>query len=152
MEIQGLPLHVLVVHAVVVLVPLVALGGVAISLLRWARIRYGELVLVGALGALVSTYVAQEAGEAFQKDERFSQPNAEMAQHFAIGDSLLIWVVLLFLGVAAVVAGQWLTNRDNPRGRLMRLVGSGVTIVCAVVAVVQTVRIGHSGAVAVWAV
>jgi hypothetical protein len=148
MEIQGLPLHVLVVHAVVVLVPLAAVGGIAISTLGWARKRYGELVLVGAFGALVMTFVAQESGEDFMT--RFPEPSAEMAEHFALGDSLLIWAVLLFLGVAAVVVGHWLTNRGNSRGRLIRLVGTAVTIVCAVVSVIQTVRIGHSGALAVW--
>lgn len=148
MTVFGLPLHVLLVHAVVVLVPLAAVGGLAISLLRWARVRYGELVLVGAFGAAVSTFIAQESGENFAAT--FSQVSAKMAEHFALGDSLLVWAVLLFVGVAAVVLGQRLVNRNHSRGRLMLLVGSLVTVVSAIVAVVQTVRIGHSGAVAVW--
>jgi len=150
MTVFGLPLHVLMVHAVVVLVPLVAVGGLAVSLLRWARVRYGSLVLVGAFGAAVSTYIAQEAGEDFQRNPSFAEPTPEMEQHFALGGTLLIWVVLLLVGIAAVVLAQWLINRDNPRGKLVLLVGAVVTVVCAVVSVVQVVRIGHSGAVAVW--
>jgi hypothetical protein len=148
MEVFGLPLHVLTVHAVVVLVPLAAIGGLAISILRWARLRYGSLVLVGALGAAASTFVAQESGEDFM--QTFEQPTATMAAHFALGDKLLIWTILLFVGIAAVVLAQRLVDRQHPRGRLMLLVGSVVTVVCAVIAIVQTVRIGHSGAVAVW--
>ena len=148
MEVFGLPLHVLTVHAVVVLVPLAAIGGLAISILRWARLRYGSLVLVGALGAAVSTFVAQESGEDFMRT--FEQPTATMAAHFALGDTLLIWTIQLLVGIAAVVLAQRLVDRQHPRGRLMLLVGSAVTVVCAVVAIVQTVRIGHSGAVAVW--
>ena len=148
MTVFGLPLHVLLVHAVVVLVPLAAVGGLAISFLRWARLRYGELVVVGAFGAAVSTFIAQETGEQFAAT--FEQVSPKMAEHFALGDKLLIWAVLLFVGIAAVVIAQRLINRDNPRGRVMLLVGAAVTAVSAVVAVVQTVRIGHSGAVAVW--
>ncbi len=148
MTVFGLPLHVLSVHAVVVLVPLASLGGLAISTMGWARRRYGELVLVGAFGAAVSTFIAQESGESFAAT--FQQRTPKMAEHFAIGDTLLIWAVLLFLGIGAVVLAQRLVQRDHPRGRLMLLVGSAVTVVSAVVAVVQTVRIGHSGAVAVW--
>ena len=63
MEILGLPLHPLILHVPVVLVPLVALGGIVISLLRWARERYASLVMVGAFGAAVSTFITQVAGQ-----------------------------------------------------------------------------------------
>ena len=146
----GLPLHVLMVPAVVVLVPLAATGGIVISVLRWARRRYGELVLVGALGAAVATYIAQVAGEDFQQNPSFATPSPEMLEHFALGDDLLVWTILLFVGVTAVVLGQRLVDRQLSRGNLVLLIGSVVTVVCAVVSVVQTVRIGHSGALAVW--
>jgi hypothetical protein len=148
MTVFGLPLHVLMVHAVVVLVPLAAVGGLAISTMKWARLRYGSLVLVGAFGAAVSTFIAQQAGEDFQKS--FPQPTETMQKHFAIGDTLFPWVLLLFVGVAAVQLGQRLLGQGRGPGRVFLLVGSVVTIVCAVIDVVQVVRIGHSGAVAVW--
>lgn len=148
MTVFGLPLHVLMVHAVVMLVPLACLGGVAIATMKWARLRYGSLVLVGAFGALISTFIAEQAGESFQKT--FARPTAAMRKHFAIGGSLMVWVLLLFLGVALLMLAQRLVDRDNPRGRLMLYVGMAVTVVGAIVAVVQTVRIGHSGAYAVW--
>ena len=144
----GLPVHVLMVHAVVVLVPLAAVGGLAISTLSWARARYGSLVLVGAFGAAVSTFIAQEAGEDFQRT--FPEPTPTMIKHFAIGGQLFLFVVLLFLGIAAIQLGQLLVDRNQARGKLLRLAGIVVTVVCAVISVVQVVRIGHSGAVAVW--
>jgi hypothetical protein len=148
MTIFGLPLHVLMVHAVVVLVPLASVGGIAIATMRWARLRYGSLVLVGAFGATVSTFIAQQAGEDFQRS--FARPTAAMEKHFAIGGSLFIWVLLLFVGTAVVMLGQWLIDRDHSRGTLVLLVGTAVTVVCAVVSIIQVIRIGHSGAVAVW--
>lgn len=148
MTVFGLPLHILLVHAVVVLVPLAAVGGLAISSLTWARLRYGSLVLVGAFGALISTFIAEQAGESFERT--FDRPTAAMQKHFAIGGDLLVWVLLLFLGIAVQMVAQRLIDRNNPRGRLMMYVGMAVTVVTAVVAVVQTVRIGHSGGFAVW--
>jgi hypothetical protein len=148
MTIFGLPLHILMVHAVVVLVPLAAVGGLAISTLPWARIRYGSLVLVGAFGAAVSTFIAEQAGEAFQKT--FPRPTATMEKHFAIGGDLFVFVLLLFLGVATVQVGQLVAGRGDKRGRWLLIAGAVVTVVCAVISIVQVIRIGHSGAVAVW--
>jgi H+/Cl- antiporter ClcA len=148
MTIFGLPLHVLMVHAVVVLVPLAAVGGVAISALRWARRRYASLVVVGAFAAAVSSFVAQQAGEDFQRS--FSRPTATMLRHFALGDGLTLWVVGLFVGTAAVLLAQWLADRQDSRARPVLIAGVVVTVVCAVVSVIQVIRIGHSGAVAVW--
>ena len=67
MEILGLPLHPLIVHATVVIVPLAALGAIAIALMKWARMRYGELVLLAAHRAPILTFITQEAGEDLSK-------------------------------------------------------------------------------------
>lgn len=148
MEIQGLPLHPLVVHAVVILVPLAALGGIAVSLIRWARERYMGLVVVGAFAAAISTLVAQLAGQNFA--ESFQRPTAAMEHHFNLGDGLLIWTILLFFGTAAVWLAKRLINQDNPQGRIALIAGAVVTVICGVVSLVQVIRIGHSGATAVW--
>lgn len=148
MTIFGLPLHILMVHAVVVLVPLAAVGGLAVSTMTWARVRYGSLVLVGAFGAAVSTFIAEQAGEAFQRS--FSRPTPAMEKHFAIGGQLFIFVLLLFLGVATLQLGQLWVGRNRGRGKLLVIIGAVITVVCAVISIVQVVRIGHSGAFAVW--
>jgi hypothetical protein len=63
MEILGLPLHPLIVHATVVIVPLAAIGAIAMSLITFVRVRYGELVLLAAIASPVLTWVTQQAGE-----------------------------------------------------------------------------------------
>jgi uncharacterized membrane protein len=148
MEVAGLPLHPLIVHAVVVLVPLAAIGGLAISALKWARLRYGSLVVVGAFGGAVSTFIAQHAGENLERT--LPKPTAAMEKHFNLGGTLLVWTILLFVGTVVLMAGQWLINRHDRRGNIVLIGGMVITVVCAVVAIVQTVRVGHSGAVAVW--
>lgn len=148
MEIQGLPLHPLVIHAVVILVPLSALGGIAMSVFTWARKRYGSLVVVGAFGAAVSTYVAQIAGQWLYTSREQNSPAA--TAHAEIGGQLLLWVILLFVGTVVVMLAQRLIEQDKPAGRIALIVGAVITIVMAIVSVVQVIRIGHAGSVAVW--
>lgn len=148
MEIMGLPLHPLVVHAVVILVPLAALGGIAISAWGAARKRYGWLTVAFAAAAAGSTFVAQKAGEAFYAT--FARPTEAMERHMTLGSQLLPWVIVLFLGTVGVMLAQRLIDRQDSRGRLMLIIGGVVTVAMAVVSFVQVIRIGHSGATAVW--
>src|SRR3954464_13497919 len=61
MEINGTPLHPLVIHAVVVFVPLAAIAAIALAIpkYRWLA-RWPALVLT--LGATAATYVAKLSG------------------------------------------------------------------------------------------
>lgn len=61
-EILGLPAHVLVVHAVVVLVPLLALLSAAYVALPRFRARLDWAVAILAVVAPVSAFVAVESG------------------------------------------------------------------------------------------
>lgn len=148
MEILGLPLHPLVVHAVVVLVPLAALGGIVISAWSAARKRYGWLTVAFAAAAAGSTFVAQEAGEAFAAT--FARHTEAMDAHFELGGGLLLWVIIMFAGTVSVMIAQRLIDRSEPRGRIALIVGGAITVVTAVISLVQVARIGHSGATAVW--
>jgi uncharacterized membrane protein len=149
MEVFGLPLHPLIVHAVVVLVPLAALGGIGISAWKWARVRYGWLVVLCAFVGAVSTFIAMQAGQSLYA--RFGA-NASDAinRHASLGGTLLVWTILLFVGTAAVMGAQWLIDRHDKRGRLVLIGAIVITVVSAVIALIQVVRIGHSGSVAVW--
>lgn len=148
MEIMGLPLHPLVVHAVVVLVPLSAIGGIVISAWGAARKRYGWLTVAFALAAAGSTFVAQQAGEALYAS--LPHHSEAMERHMSLGGGLLLWVIILFFGTAAVMVAQRLIDQQNPRGRIVLIVGGVITVAAAVISLVQVVRIGHSGSAAVW--
>jgi len=65
--INGLPIHPLVVHAVVVLLPLAILGTVAIAVRPAWRTAYGPLVLGCAAVATALIPVATSSGEALEK-------------------------------------------------------------------------------------
>ena len=61
--VNGLPLHPLVVHAVVVLLPLAILGTIALALHRPWRATYGPLVVGVAAVATALVPVATSSGE-----------------------------------------------------------------------------------------
>lgn len=137
----GLPTHPLVVHAAVALLPLAALGAIAIALVpRWCR-RFGVLVWPLAVLATVACVVAAESGEALAK--RVGKP----IEHARLGEQLK------YLGAALVVLTfvLWLLDHrtDGPRPLSVKIL-AGVTVAVALLAIVWTVRAGDTGARAVW--
>lgn len=138
----GLPVHVLVVHGVVVLVPLVAVGAVVVSLWPAWR-RQGAPVSVLALLATGLAWVATQSGE--QLNQRLAQP-VEAAEHVAIADSLP-WFVLA-LAVLSLTLGL-LARRVGPRS-VATLVVAVLVVAGAGVTAWRTVLVGHSGSSAVW--
>jgi uncharacterized membrane protein len=145
--INGIPLHPLVVHAVVVLLPLTILGTVAIAAKPAWRLRYGHLVVAVGVVSLCLIPIATSSGEALER--RVGDPG----QHAALGDQL-IWFSLPLVVLTAAV---WWLERRKDSGR--PAVGpSGLPTVVAVLAVVaalaagvQVYRVGDSGARAAWA-
>jgi hypothetical protein len=142
----GLPVHALVVHAVVVLVPLSALGVVAISLVpRW-RERYGVLVLLMSTAALVMVPVATRSGERLQ--ERIDAGGVvarQIADHQEVAE-LILWPTLAMWLLAGLLV---LLTRRKRAGTAVTLV-AGLAVVAALLAGAAVVRAGHLGSVAVW--
>lgn len=66
--VNGVPLHPLVVHAVVVLLPLAILGAIGIALWPAMRRHLGLLVLLVAFVGLVSVPLATSSGEQFRSE------------------------------------------------------------------------------------
>ena len=140
--INGLPVHVLVIHAVVVLVPLTAIGAVAIVVKPAWRRTYGPLLTAIAVVATVLCPVATSSGEALE--QRVGDPG----QHAELGE-LLIWFMIPL--TLLVIAMTWYARRDSTRlsGGLGKAVAA-VTIVLAVATVGMVVWIGDTGAQAAW--
>ncbi|HEY8913742.1 hypothetical protein [Lacisediminihabitans sp.] len=156
-QFAGLPLHVLLVHFVVIVVPLAALCAVLTAAWPAARRRLGIVTPLIALAALVSVPVTTGAGEWLLA----RVANTPLIQaHAAIGKSLLPWALATFVMAAA----QWVWFRyfSGGDGRYRRLVAHrrlrlAITITLAVAVVflavgsiVTVVQIGESGARAIW--
>jgi uncharacterized membrane protein len=173
--IGNLPLHPLLVHAVVVLVPLAIAAAIALAVSERVRHRYGWLFVGLSTLALVSVPLATSSGEALQSRVRMTEA---IEEHTEMGDQLLPIVGLLWLAVVVLmVPHRWLTRpadgpgtparrvspdavlapidrvgeRVAPRtSRGLRLGAAVAAVVMAVVTGVQVYRIGDSGARAVW--
>ncbi|HEY6794649.1 MAG TPA: DUF2231 domain-containing protein [Kineosporiaceae bacterium] len=140
--IAGLPLHPLVVHATVVLLPLMSLVTMAVAI-RPAWRGAAWAVVAADLAVVATTLVAKESGEKFQGRLQAIRGGAAVAKEHADQGALLPYFAIALL-VAAVVL--WLARRV-----------AGLTVVAIVLAVVTgvaatgwTVLVGHSGATDVW--
>lgn len=150
--VNGVPGHVLLVHAVVVFIPLAAILAIASAVWPLARARIGILGPLVALVALVFVPLATNAGEWLQ--ERVPE-TALVSKHVEMGDGLTVWATMLFL----LTSCSWLLPVVIARSPRVPALASNRWIqpvlrvaICAVaiVAVVQTIRIGDSGAKAAW--
>ncbi|RFU39583.1 hypothetical protein DZF91_21605 [Actinomadura logoneensis] len=146
----GLPVHPLVVHLVVFLIPLVVLAALVVAVWPRARKVAAPWVLGLATLGVVSVPMATSSGEGLEK----KVPHTALVEHHAeLADGLLPLVAGLWLTLAVIVAVAWYSRRAAAAPRW----AAAVTVVAAVLTVgasvgtaVQVVRIGHSGAKAVW--
>lgn len=164
----GLPAHILLVHAVVVLVPLTAVLIVLVTVWPAARARLTVASAVVAVLTLISVPLTTDAGEWL---ERHVQRTVLVRAHTQLGDTMLPWAIGLAVVALAVLARELLAARgtglvaggEGPgaartaSGRGARLGGRAVSIGLAVVAVIVAVgsmvtvyEIGDSGSRAAW--
>lgn len=147
--ITGLPIHPLVVHATEVLVPAAALVMILAALWprfrRWARF----LPLGLALVALVLVPVATQSGEALEERVKGT---ALIQTHTEMAEGLLPWVFGLAVVAAALLWWNWdEQGATTPRApRWVAFALAAAAVLAAAGTTVEAIRIGHSGATAVW--
>jgi uncharacterized membrane protein len=142
-----LPLHPLLVHLTVVLVPVSALTVVLAAVWPAARRRMGLLPPILALLALIAVPITTSAGTWLA--ERVGRTPL-VDRHELLGSSVLPWTIAVFVVAAAV----WAWHRFFAAPGRPRLIVSVVLAVAAVIvavgSIVLIVQIGESGASAVW--
>ena len=159
-EINGMPLHPLILHVPVIGIPLALLLAALFAFPRtraWAR---WPLALT-VLGSAASTFAARESGEALKArmDLRPGNPVHDLIQqHEALADQL--FHIMLGYAVIAVTAVFLVPPRDGTTGDGVSPVRSSrgplglvlllLLLAAAAVAMVWTARVGDIGARAVW--
>lgn len=150
-----LPLHVLVIHVTVLVLPVGALTAIVFALVpKWRWLLRWPTLLLG-LGSLVCAFVARQSGLAFVA----AVPELEqlVKVHRARGN-LLFWFCVIF-AVVVVVAFLLLSGPTalasgkgsrQAKSRPLELLVSAAVVVIGVVVIYQTVRTGDAGAKAVW--
>lgn len=149
MEINGLPLHPLVIHATVVFVPLLALCSVAYAVApRWRQALRWPLAVLGVL-SIALVWAATFSGEDLL-EERFAAVQGPLAEqlreHEDLGEQLRN--VASLLGLVALVAA--LVQARAERTAWLRWVLAVVLVVGAGATLVLTFQAGEAGARAVY--
>lgn len=139
----GLPVHSLVVHSAVVFVPLVAIGALVMSYLPSFSRRYGKLVIVFAVIAQISLFIAKQSGESFQ-----ARLGKNVERHAQFGElapfTFIPLLILLFI--------RWRMDREGATigSPIARRLVSIILVAAAFFAMVYIFLTGHSGAESVW--
>lgn len=159
-----LPLHPLVVHVPVVVLPLAALLLILAAVLPGVRRRFLGLAVLGALIGLIGGYLSLRSGQALAEIVGLPAAHAAAAQR-------LLWAAV---ALSVLSAAWWLLSRGTGRkasqpdasdagrapassgtartaalGALPTVLGA-VTASASVLVLVFTVQTGHSGARAAW--
>jgi hypothetical protein len=150
--VYGLPVHALVIHVVIVLVPLAAAGVVAIAAVpRW-RARFGVLVILIATAGLAAVPVATRSGGKLEHRLGASGVVArQIHQHKQMGDRV-IWptVAMWVLALALVLMDRrGRLDRQRRQGTAVKVVAV-LAAVAAVTAATLVLLTGHLGSTAVW--
>jgi hypothetical protein len=146
---NGLPAHILLNHFVVVLGPLVAILAIICALWPAARRRLIWLVLLLAVGTLVLTPLTTSAG-AWLGARLGGTPSPVLTTHERLGGTLIYIVAALVAAVTLLAAVHIRQARGRTVKFALHAVVGVLVIAAAVATLVQTYRIGDSGARAAW--
>ncbi|MDR2279608.1 MAG: hypothetical protein LBE07_02000 [Gordonia sp. (in: high G+C Gram-positive bacteria)] len=152
---NGLPLHPLVVHFVVVAVPVAALVAIAAAVWPAARSKMGPLPSVIAFLGLIATWVAMSAGESLEEKLFPDGVSGPVATHTEAGDVVIIGVGCLF-GAALLmylVTVPPVVERlrlSEPVLKAIDLAARVLSVVAALAALYLVYKAGDTGARAVW--
>lgn len=152
-QINGMPVHALVVHAAVVFVPLLAVLAIVYAVVpRW-RAKVGWAAVLLAIAAPVTTFVSRLSGEELRErlvaNGMSGPPLAKIDDHMGFGT--LTFYFALALGVVTLVM-VFLTLRRTERP-LPRAAELGLTVIMVALAAISgyyVFKTGDSGAQAVW--
>ncbi len=142
--IDGLPVHALVVHIAVVLIPLAAIGAILIALRPRAMRLFGVATILGAAIGTLTSFASRNSGEALASRIGFPEPHVNYGEIFPIAALAFLVVLIIF----------WLYARGVPLNRSrplwLKFLG-GLVVIAAIGISYFTFLVGHSGAQATWA-
>lgn len=141
--VAGLPLHPLVIHVSVILIPLVAISALVMSYLPSFSRRYGKAIFSLALIAQGSLFVSRTTGQALTKILE-----KDMGRHADLGEI----TPFVTLPMVALIYLRFRMDRSGASfgSVLVRRLTSIALILSSLASIAIVILVGHSGAVSVW--
>jgi hypothetical protein len=154
-KIGDMPLHPLVIHAVVFGIPLAALLAFLFAFPKtreWARWPF----LIVVVGATVVTFVARQSGLAFEAalGIKPGNPVGDLILQHSLLANQLFYIMIVFATIGLI--NVFLARKSAADGAaakqsaIVRIVLPILLVAAAVVALIWVVRVGDLGARAVW--
>lgn len=149
---NGLPAHLLLVHAVLVLVPLSA--ALLLLTVMWPAAR-PRLSLFAAGSSAITLALIPFTVDAGRWLARHLMDTPLMRAHAQLADNMLPWALGLFASSALIATREFIRARGGPSapvlgGRTGTIVLAVLSLSVAVGSAVTIYRIGESGTAAVW--
>jgi uncharacterized membrane protein len=150
-SVLGLPLHPLVVHAAVVLVPLAAILAVVVAVDPVRRRRFGLVAWLLALAGAAAAFAARFSGQELAQTLYPAGLPDPVIDHQSVGLTSPWFALALWGGVSALLLLD--LDRDRRRGvgsPLLPTVVSVVVVLVAMAAGIQVLWTGWTGAESRW--
>ena len=136
--ISGLPVHALIVHFAVVVLPLAATALIALIYMPKLKSQYSFITTVGIVLGSAAVLVAKQSGEALAEKIGTPVKHADYA-------SLLTFSAFILMVLTLV----WYRSNKGRRSRVVTPLGH-TTVLAAIAVLGLTFLTGHTGAQAVW--
>jgi len=146
--VNGLPAHILLNHFVVVLGPLAAILAILCALWPAARRRLIWLVLLLAVATLALTPLTAESGEWLR--DKLGPASPAIKLHQELGETLVYMVAALVATLIALAVVHIRQARGHTVKLALHAVVGVLVIAAAGATLVQSYRVGESGARAAW--
>ena len=142
-SINGVPIHALIVHVAIVLIPLSAIGAILIAARPKALRLFGAATVIGAAVGAVATVTSKTSGQNLSQRVGWPQEHVDYGNIFPIAAVAFLLLLVVF----------WLIARGVPlnRNRPLWLKVFGAALILAAIGITYlTVLTGFSGASATW--
>jgi hypothetical protein len=153
MEFRGVPLHPLIIHAVVVLVPLAALSALVFAVPKWRWVARWPAVVLAVIGA-IAVQLAVISGRDLEEDRHLDSPLLHTHEEWGERLQIAMWIFAVVM-VVAFWAIPYVTRISGGKDGVTRIAVLEkpllvVVVLAAIAVLVLVVLTGDAGARAVW--
>jgi cytochrome b involved in lipid metabolism len=141
---MGLPLHPLIIHAVVVLVPLSALGVIFLLVFPRFAPTFSPLILILLIASTVAGFIAENSGQALSNRVGYPGDHAEQGERLA---KLILLFTLLYITWFVIYRKS---IKFKSADKLLKRGLSVLLLLAAIASTTLTFIVGHSGAKVTW--